>query len=725
MIRLALRDVFRKIASAFRTSEPQEFWVSSTSDGLEKAEGMEVPKNLQVQERGTGGIMGTPRRAYPLIQAFAQGDVDIKAIITRLVGLVASSQYVIQPNLEDQYAELDRWMQLEMSNLQPDGTEEAAEAEPEAEPEAAPEPEGKPPVMGKSVGEDEDEVENEGEPKVVSLGKRIEFETKALDDETVELCAPRIKRVYDQVASGALEFDVALKRLNVIYDQARCFMEQRALQHCVGVRRIFEHPNDRDEKDWPALVNRFLRDLFGYDFGAIGLGGWEKTEHEGAKDTEGDQEGDQEDDASEGLAEMYWVPGDEVRVLRTKETKKTPAEGQWNWVQMRDEKIVAHFTADQLLIVRRDPQKDGYGLSPIECIIGESMITAKIEKLNLDEIQSAYLSAGILNVGPGIQGGILKKVKADIERKVMGGKPRDLVVMAGVSGAETKYDRLSLREAHEGSFEQLENRAVSRKCRAFGVTPQDIGLISDYRQQGQAEVQLKITQVTALRTLLLLLEQTFNEHIVWRFWPFRDVMFHFPALDDADPRADWESDRGMIQEGVLSRADIAQKHNKPVTPGQRVRTIATAAGIMPVDKVEEVWQRGKVEGQFPEPPEGEQGAGGEQTPAPGVIPGMGEGVEYPELGNPFAEQKMLKQIDTTHGIVTRRVREIQKALDAGDVNKAKDKATLLASQADRAFDLLQPDEGGELPGQYAGEIMALLEEVRRAAHTVVEDGETL
>ena len=86
---------------------------------------------------------------------------------------------------------------------------------------------------------------------------------------------------------------------------------------------------------------------------------------------------------------------------------------------------------------------------------------------------------------------------------------------------------------------------------------------------------------------------------------------------------------------------------------------------------------------------------------------------------------MLKQVDTTHGIVTRRVREIQKALDAGDVNKAKDKATLLVSQADRAFEQLKPDEEGELPGQYAGEIMALLEEVRRAAHTVVEDGETL
>jgi hypothetical protein len=682
---VAVRDVFRKIAAAFRkTPEVREVWVASAGDEIEKAaQAMDVPKDLQEQERGKGGLSGTRRRDYGLLCELSQSDVDTRAIVSRLVEFVMSSDWLIQPNLEDQYAELDRWMELEMSNLQPDGTEEGGEGDNEPLPQL--------------LAEDEAAMP---EQKGVKLGKRIEFETKVLDKETVELSAPRVKRVYEHVVAGDFEFDVALKRLNVIFDQARSFMEQRALQHCVEVRERFEHPNERDERDWPTLMRLVLNDLFVYDFMSLGLNGPVK---------------------GRGLAEMYWVPGDEIRVLRTKDTKKTPEPPQWAWIQKRDAKIIAHFTTDELLVIRRSPQKDGYGLSPIECIIGEILTTESIEGLNRDEIKSAYLSAGILNLGSGLQGDLLRKAKSDIQGKVMSGKPRDVVVMAGISGADTKYDRLTLREEHEGSFEKLENRAVGRKCRAFGVNPQDIGLIAEYRQQGQSETSWNISKVAAIRTLLVLLEQTLNQHVVWRFWPYKDVMFHFPALDEEDPRADVDTDIALVNAGIFSRADIAQKHNKPVTPGQRVRTISTGAGIMPVDKVEEVWQRDKVAGQFPAPPEGQQpGAGGEQAPAPGIVPGMTEGVEYPELGNPFAEQKMVKAIDKTRGVVTRRTREIQKALEEGNLQKAKDKAALLASQADREFEQLKPDEEGELPGQFAGEIMGLMDQMRRAAHEAVE-----
>lgn len=686
MIRLALRDVFRKIGSAFRKPppDPQQVWVGSFTDEIAKAAGgFEVPTNLQVAERGTGGLSGTRRRDYSLLCELSQSDVDTRAIISRLVKFIMSSAYVIQPNLEDQYAELDRWMQLEMSNLQPDGSEEAGEGE--AQPQLL----------------QEDQAVAKPEP--LNLGDRIEFESEVLDKETVELCAPRVKRVYDQVVAGAFEFDVALKRLNVIYDQARCFMEQRALKHCVEVRERFEHPNDRDETDWPSFIRPIATDLFTYDFGSIGLNAAEK---------------------GHGLSEMYWVPGDEVRVLRNKDTKKTPGPGQWRWLQLRDAKIVAHFTEEEILTLRLYPQKDGYGLSPIESVIGEILSTESIEKLNRDEIKSAYLSSGILNIGSNVRDDIARKVKADIEGKVMSGRPRDLVVMAGLTAADSKYDRLALREEHEGSFEKLENRAVSRKCRAFGLNPQDIGLISDYRQQGQAEVSWNISKVAEIRTLLLLLEGTLNQHVVWRFWPYKDVMFHFPVLDDADPIAQANVDKIYVDMGVYDRALVAQRLNKPVTPGQRVRTISTGAGIMPVDKVEEIWQRDKVAGQFPPEPEGGQpgtgAGGGGQAPAPGIIPGMGEGVEYPELGNPFAEQKMVKGIRKAKGTVAKRSAEVRKALEAGDLEKTKDKLGVLVSQVGRELEQLEPEEGGELPGQFAGEIMGLMDQMRRAAHEAVE-----
>lgn len=647
--------------------------------------GYQLPGTVQEQQRGAGKF-GRRRLSFEFIQYLAEIDLDTLAIIDAWVGFITSATYRIEPRLEDQMNELARWSKMELANMQP----------------KSPDADG-------------------GEGKEPT---RIEFESDVLDQAAQKLCRPKVEAIAQAVQDATLAVDAAVRRMDVVFNQGRALLEQKALDHCRQVDHVFRHPND-EVGNWQGFIRPIVLDAV--TLGSTFIGTGKRTAPDSGHLEEFLSTG------KKGLAEMWWVPADEVTVLRTKVTNRQPEPPEPAWVRKDGERIIGKYDREHMVNILRHPCKDGYSLSAVESIVGSVIGTSKVSSLNIDEIKAAYMSSGILSFGAHMGGDDLARNKAFLMQSMYGAVPGAIATTSGGSD-KTEFWRMGMPPKREASFMEYRHALLDEKCRAFGLSAGDIGFIAEYRQQGATETQWDISKVRAIHNFLIFLQDVFNEEIIWKFWPYQDVQFAFDALKAEqfdEQKQKWEE--WAVKEGVVSRAWVAEQHNVPTSPGQEVLTKDTGAGVLVIAKVEQYEQTVRVAGQqFPQEQQGQQGqqpGGGqpEQTPglmtpgteesAPGTPMGMQGETLYPELANPFAVQQMVHGIDDLRKVQEKRLSEIVEALDLGDTERAKAKAGLAGKHLNR--DAAQVAAKGGHGGSAVSDMMAMVAELQATAAEAV------
>jgi len=337
-------------------------------------------------------------------------------------------------------------------------------------------------------------------------------------------------------------------------------IRQEAESHKEKVKCIFEHPNDT-ESSFRTLLELVLDDILIYDAGVIV----------------------KNNDRAGNLAEIYTIPGQDIKIYRNEDrTIPVAPEPAYIW---EDKGIArAEFTNGELLYIMQNPQQNGYGLSPLE--VAAFIITASLyaEQYNIDYFKNSNVPPGVLNLGEGVTEDQRRLYQKMWEQEIQGrGGQHNLIFTAGSDNI--KFIPMRVQSNRDMQMMEYIKWTVGIKAACYGISPQDIGLVSDFHRT-TGEVQERLSQARGINTLLNLLASFFNQEIVKCEFGFKDVKFEWQITDKKESIQQAQIDKLDIDTGVISINERRKKlGKKPIEGGDEIN-IKTGAGMIPVKELE-------------------------------------------------------------------------------------------------------------------------------------------
>jgi len=336
------------------------------------------------------------------------------------------------------------------------------------------------------------------------------------------------------------------KQLKWYIESLKRKIKQDAETHAHIVKRIFEKPNDSESKTFRSFIEILLDDLLTFDAACIVKN----------KNAMGE------------LAEMYLVPGQDVKIYRNPD-RTTPKAPEPAYVWEDNGVIRAEYTKDEVVYMMANPQQNGYGFSPLE--VAAYIITASLyaDEYNIDFFKHSNVPPAVFNMGKNITEEQKTNFEAQWDNEVQG--KGGLHKMMFIAGADSPQ-YIPMRSATSKEMQMMEylKWTLSIKCACYQISPQDISFVQDFHRT-TAQVQKEITKERGIKSLLSLIENYFNTEIVKKEFPFSDVKFEWLGLDINDAQVQANIDTADINNGVISRNDRRIKLGlKPIEGGDTI-----------------------------------------------------------------------------------------------------------------------------------------------------------
>ena len=367
-------------------------------------------------------------------------------------------------------------------------------------------------------------------------------------------------------------------------------VKQEAESHRHVAKRIFQSPNGTD-KTWRTMQEKLLDDILVYDAGVL-IKNWSATNK---------------------LAEIYTIPGQEVKIYRNEDgTAPEAPEPAYVWEQQGINR--AEFSSDELIYLMMNPQQNGYGFSPLE--VAAYVITASLyaDEYQIDSIKNSNVPPGVFDLGKNVDSDQLSVFRQMWENEIQGRGGQHRMVF--ISGAEEpKFIPMSDRSNRDMQLIEYIKWTTSVKCMAYGISVQDLGYtenLSGLGGGGVAEVQERMSKSKGVQSLLSLLTEHYNTEIVKSEYPYTDIKFEWHDIDLRDSKEESSVDLADITAGVISRNERRRKLGmKPIDGGDEY-IIQTQGGLVPVSSLEKTESGAPQEPGVPGAPQ--PGKPGEPNP---------------------------------------------------------------------------------------------------------------
>jgi hypothetical protein len=117
---------------------------------------------------------------------------------------------------------------------------------------------------------------------------------------------------------------------------------------------------------------------------------------------------------------------------------------------------------------------------------------------------------------------------------------------------------------------------------AYGLSPQDIGLLED-TNRSTSETMKDLSQAKGYGSILSLLEEVFNQEIVWKEFGDKEIEFKFVATDTTDPQITSQIHDTYLKAGVMTLNEVREKIGEsPYGKWADVPMVLTGTGYAPV-----------------------------------------------------------------------------------------------------------------------------------------------
>ncbi len=432
-----------------------------------------------------------------------------------------------------------------------------------------------------------------------------DFRSNLLDKKLVNKIKTEIKHIYDEPVDNTSK----KKKIEWYFASVVRQIREEAEMHRTEVKAIFEVPSEQGvECTFRTLQDLLVDDLLIFDTAAL-VKNYSRTGK---------------------LAEMYHIPGDQIRLYRN-DDRTIPEAPEPAYVWEEAGMIRAEFTKDEMVFMMQNPQENGYGMSPLE--VAAYIITASIfaDEYNIDFFKNSNVPPGVFDLGKDVTEDqrLLFQQMWENEVKGRGGLHR-MLFTSGTEGAQ--FIPIQQQSNKDAQMMEYMKWTLAVKTACYGMSGQDIGFVVDYHRT-TSETQAGMSQARGVRSVLHLLEQYYNREIVKKEFDFDDVKFEWQDIDTTDEQKEATIDTQDLGTGVISINERRKKLNLKPIDGGDTHTIATPQ-VLPVSDLE-TKEEGKED--LEEQTEGADTPQGEQAGEEQDVEGEKPSEEAPEQESAAAD----------------------------------------------------------------------------------------
>jgi HK97 family phage portal protein len=347
------------------------------------------------------------------------------------------------------------------------------------------------------------------------------------------------------------------KQLKWYFESIKRKINQDADQHAHIVKRIFLKPNDSETRNFRSFVEVLLDDILTFDAGVI----VKNRNYMGE------------------LAELYLIPGQDVKLYRNPDrTIPNPPEPAYVWEDQGT--LRAEFTKDEIVYIMDNPQQNGYGMSPLE--VAAYIITASLyaDEYNIDFFKHSNVPPAIFNMGKNITPEQRVSFQTQWDNEIAGRGLHRMMFLAGSENPE--YIPIRSQTSRDMQMMEYLKWTLQIKCACYQISPQDIGFVQDFHKT-TSETQREISKTRGIRDIYALLADTFNTEIIKKEFPFKDIKFQWQGIDLQDEQVQSGIDILDINNGVISRNDRRKRLGLPAVEGGDVILVNVGSQFIPIE----------------------------------------------------------------------------------------------------------------------------------------------
>jgi len=367
----------------------------------------------------------------------------------------------------------------------------------------------------------------------------LDFKSDLFDTEEFNFISYGIEKI---VKDPTLKLSDKRKALNYFFNTQIKRHNQEAYLRSLKIKKFFKKPNEDSELSFDKMQNLVLQDLLIYDAGAIVK----------RKDEFGN------------FIEMYSIPGDEVKIFRNPDlTIPKPPDPAYSWERLGSH--IADFTTDELVYLQQNPQHDGYGFSPIESAV--YIITGSLyaDSFNIQFFKNNNIPAGIYDLGASVTPEQREAFQRFWDEEIMRAGNSRILFVAGSENAKG-FSPVQMNTNRDMQYLEYLKWTTNIKCAVFGLSPQDIGIVSDFHRT-TARTQKELTEIRGIKSVLQTLASYYNAEIISKDFKVNDVKFTFEETGLSDPQTEANVDSIDLDRGVISINERRKRRGLPEVDG--------------------------------------------------------------------------------------------------------------------------------------------------------------
>lgn len=230
--------------------------------------------------------------------------------------------------------------------------------------------------------------------------------------------------------------------------------------------------------------------------------------------------------------------------------------GETAYFQVVDNKVVAEFTADDLIYIMANPQNDirkyGYGMSPIEKIILTINASLNADLHNANLFSTDNVPPGILSLG-NVNENEAEGIKQMWDAQTIGNTAQ----LRFLYGTELEF--INFKASNKDmQYQEYLDWLTRIKLAAFGLSGIDANILQDVNRS-TAQAQARISQSRGVRSTKHLIEEAINTKII-NAAGFTTVDFQFEKLTDIEERkAQADIYKIYVDSGIMQTNEVREQ----------------------------------------------------------------------------------------------------------------------------------------------------------------------